>query len=161
MASAKRIDRDKVAVQKTVTVYEDQPPIIQLELSVQEAETLRAIARVVGGVPSGRRGDMDRITAALKDAGVDCAEYTDYDTGVGFNDRFGLSGSVRFGPDIAPAAEACLRGGLLGPFQMQCAAGPEPLVKTCPPAATSSGKYSHMKPPLPPDWDSVFARWDI
>ena len=44
--------------------------VITLELSIEEAETLRGIAGRIGGSPTGRRRHMDAISSALYIAGV-------------------------------------------------------------------------------------------
>ncbi len=70
MANAKRVKNDAKLVTETIKRYVPQPDTIQLTLTVQEAETLRVIGNRIGGHPSGRRGDIDRITAALDAAGI-------------------------------------------------------------------------------------------
>ncbi len=44
--------------------------IITLELSIEEAETLRGITQRIGGTAHSRRGHMSAIGRALSDAGV-------------------------------------------------------------------------------------------
>lgn len=46
------------------------PQAYELTLSAREADVLVAISAHVGGMPSGYRGDVDRISRALRDAGV-------------------------------------------------------------------------------------------
>ena len=56
------------AVEKVVVDHEE---IVRLELSRDEAETLRIIFGRIGGSPQGRRGHVTAMTEALEDAGVE------------------------------------------------------------------------------------------
>ena len=62
MAKASRLTIPPVPVEPKV--------IITLELSIEEAETLRGVTQRIGGPVDGRRGHMSAIGKALSDAGV-------------------------------------------------------------------------------------------
>lgn len=74
--------------------FVDVPDRITLDLSIEEAETLAIIGWATGGQPSGRRGDVDAIKAALKAVGVrhygGCSYHPD------------LTTPLQFGPGRTP-----------------------------------------------------------
>ena len=62
MAKASKLTIPPVPVEPKV--------VIMLELSIEEAETLKGITNRIGGPLKGRRSHMDAIALALYDAGV-------------------------------------------------------------------------------------------
>ena len=67
-----RFDKKRVETpQPPIVTYVDVPSRVQLDLSMEEAETLRMVARRIGGHPKWtRRGHIAHMDDALKNAGV-------------------------------------------------------------------------------------------
>lgn len=57
-------------VESSQSRFVPQPDRIVLDLSIEEAMTLRIIGGLVGGFPDGRRGDTDAINKALENLGL-------------------------------------------------------------------------------------------
>lgn len=83
-----RYDYVEKEVERTITetqeVFEEVGTTVSLTMDLADAEVLRRVAFHTGGSPQGPRGAIDRISRALKDAGVNIPEKVQ--TGMGVSD---------------------------------------------------------------------------
>lgn len=76
-----------------------QPDRIQLDLSLDEAETLTIIAAMIGGAPEGRRGVADEVWRALKAVGCPILTFhPDVNTSISTALHFGRTASGLHSP---------------------------------------------------------------
>lgn len=61
---------ERVIEKVPVTTYEEKDTITISGITLEDAQVLMAITRVIGGLPNGPRGAADRLSAALTKAGV-------------------------------------------------------------------------------------------
>ncbi len=70
MAKASRVESTIRYMERVVREAVQDPPVIRLEMTPDEAESLQLVCQEIGGPSTGRRGDLDNIREALTGAGV-------------------------------------------------------------------------------------------